>query len=95
MALTPHLDALVGLRYDRVEKARTAVEADARYVESPGFELNDAGRIAGVDAHYVSANVTYRESNPGPVFRQWSVNLESPSRRVVDRRLAWGRYARE
>lgn len=49
---------------------------NAQYIgESPGFELNDAGRIAGVDSHYVNANLTYRETTPGPVFRQWSINL--------------------
>lgn len=46
-------------------------------VESPGFELNDLGRISGVDQISADATITYRETTPGRVFRQWSVNAST------------------
>lgn len=47
---------------------------------SPGFETNDAGRLRRADEITASANLWYRETDPGVLFRQyafgaWSWNL--------------------
>ncbi len=42
--------------------------------ESPGLELNDAGRIAQADGISVNSSVTYRETRPGRVFRAYSIS---------------------
>jgi hypothetical protein len=43
--------------------------------ESPGFELNDAGRLGAADDVDFQAGLRYRENEPGPVFRNYSVAL--------------------
>ncbi|HEX8274176.1 MAG TPA: DUF5916 domain-containing protein [Longimicrobiaceae bacterium] len=40
--------------------------------ESPGFELNDAGRISTADDLGLYGELRYRETRPGPVFRRWT-----------------------
>src|SRR6185503_9107030 len=44
--------------------------------ESPGFELNDLGRISTADGKTTVAQVTYRETSPGKLLRNYSVSLE-------------------
>ncbi|MGH7663634.1 MAG: DUF5916 domain-containing protein [Gemmatimonadaceae bacterium] len=44
---------------------------------SPGFELNDAGRISNVDGRFFYGNLRYRETTPGTWFRSYSVALSS------------------
>ncbi|HEX9579566.1 MAG TPA: DUF5916 domain-containing protein [Gemmatimonadales bacterium] len=51
-------------------------DADA-FIESPGLELNDAGRIATADGGGAFASVTYRETRPGSVFQNYSIRLGS------------------
>ncbi len=41
--------------------------------ESPGFELNDAGRISGADDIDSWASLTYRETAPGRALRNYSL----------------------
>lgn len=48
--------------------------------ESPGFEINDAGRLQSADDVESWAWIEYRETEPGAVFHAWKINL-------------WGRYA--
>lgn len=45
--------------------------------ETPGFELNDLGRLGGADDIDVSGGATYRVTRPGRLFRQWSANLSA------------------
>lgn len=45
-------------------------------VESPGFELNDIGRLNGSDDIDVDGGLTYRETTPGRRFHRWAVRLE-------------------
>lgn len=45
------------------------------YQEAPGFELNDVGRLGGTDDRGISANVRYRESTPGRLFRSYEAGL--------------------
>lgn len=42
--------------------------------ESPGFELNDAGRLSTSDDLDAWANLQYRETEPGRFFRNWSID---------------------
>jgi Domain of unknown function (DUF5916) len=44
-------------------------------VESPGFELNDIGRLLSVDQITVNGGLTYRETRTGRLFRNWSVEV--------------------
>ncbi len=44
-------------------------------VESPGFELNDIGRLNGSDDIDVAGSLTYRETSPGRRFHRWSMRL--------------------
>lgn len=43
--------------------------------ESPGFELNDAGRLGGADDVDWSAGLRYRENEPGTLFRSYSAAI--------------------
>ena len=45
------------------------------YQEAPGFELNDVGRLGGTDDRGVSANLRYRQSTPGKLFRSYDLGL--------------------
>lgn len=45
--------------------------------ESPGFELNDLGRLSSADDIGVEAAVNFRETRPGKVFRFYRVGLFS------------------
>lgn len=76
--LDPTRTALSGYRAIlelRRNRGRHWLWSTSYILESPGFELNDAGRIANVDSHYVSGSLTYRQTRPGRIFRQWSFNV--------------------
>ncbi len=45
--------------------------------DSPNFELNDVGVIRQADDIATWGNVTYRETNPGRTFRNYSLNLST------------------
>ncbi len=45
--------------------------------QSPGFETNDQGRLSRADQIEFSANLQRRETDPGPVFRNWSVGVRA------------------
>jgi hypothetical protein len=42
-------------------------------LESPGFELNDAGQLASADDIDAYFNLRWRETRPGSVFRRFSI----------------------
>ncbi|CAN5625939.1 hypothetical protein BH23GEM7_BH23GEM7_08870 [soil metagenome] len=44
---------------------------------SPGFELNDVGRLGSGDEVFGYANLRYRETQPGPVLRSYVVGVTS------------------
>lgn len=46
-------------------------------VESPGFELNDAGQLNGADDIDAWTNLTLRETTPGRALRDWRVDLSA------------------
>ncbi|HEX2095409.1 MAG TPA: DUF5916 domain-containing protein [Longimicrobiaceae bacterium] len=43
------------------------------WAESPGFELNDLGRLGDTDNIFTGGGVTYNRSDPGPLARQWQL----------------------
>ncbi|TFG46508.1 MAG: hypothetical protein E4H41_02000 [Gemmatimonadales bacterium] len=43
--------------------------------ESPGFELNDAGRLSNADDIDAEVNVNYRENTPGKTFQNYRFGL--------------------
>jgi hypothetical protein len=45
------------------------------WMDSPGFEINDAGRLGRADDIAAWANLSYRQTEPGPVFRNWDVGV--------------------
>jgi hypothetical protein len=45
------------------------------YQEAPAYELNDVGRLGTADDRGVSADIRYRESKPGKIFRQFDVGV--------------------
>jgi hypothetical protein len=44
---------------------------------SPGFEINDAGFAGRADEAFGYANLRYRETQPGSVFRNYDIGLSS------------------
>ena len=40
---------------------------------SPGFEINDVGRLSSADDVDFNADIQIRETQPGPLFRNWRV----------------------
>jgi hypothetical protein len=54
---------------------------DIDYFEQrPGVELNDAGRMGSADNRNLSANLRYRETQPGRVFRRYQVGVHQEQR---------------
>ncbi len=45
-------------------------------VETPGFDLNDAGILSTADEIDVDGMLTYRETTPGDLFRSYSITLQ-------------------
>ena len=56
-------------------------------IESPEFEPNDLGRLSFSGDIQSSANVTYRETQPGPVFRSYEVELNTEATSYYDLNL--------
>lgn len=46
-------------------------------LESPGFELNDAGRLSSADERALFGRLLYRETEPGRLFRSYSLEVAS------------------
>lgn len=47
--------------------------------ESPGFDINDAGRLRKADRIEAEGQLEYRETQPGSTFQQFSVKTEARS----------------
>jgi len=45
------------------------------WAESPGFELNDCGILSSADDFNTWGNLRYRETNPGKLFREYTLAL--------------------
>ncbi|MEE8573184.1 MAG: DUF5916 domain-containing protein, partial [Gemmatimonadota bacterium] len=46
---------------------------------SPGFDINDAGRLRKADRIEGEAQLEYRETQPGPTFQEFSIKTEARS----------------
>lgn len=46
-------------------------------VRTPGFEINDVGQLFSADDVDVEATLTWRETEPGPLLRGYSLSLNS------------------
>ena len=62
-------------------------------LESPGFEINDVGRLRSADDIRFSGRLTYRETVPGEFYYQYAVNL-SASQELDFGGVGTGRYTR-
>ena len=73
------------------------------YVESPGFDPNDAGRLGSADGRGGLAEIRYRETRPGKRFYSYQVELETGGEwnnggdrqyayTLVDARQTWRNY---
>ena len=67
-----------GLGLARINGRHWLWEASVDFT-SPGFELNDAGRLVTADDVTGNAALRYRENSPGPVLRSYMVSLASPN----------------
>jgi hypothetical protein len=47
--------------------------------ESPGFDINDAGRLRKADRIEGEAQLQFRETQPGPTFQDYSIQAEARS----------------
>jgi hypothetical protein len=47
------------------------------WFDSPGFEINDLGQLGRADEINAWGGVNYRQTNPGPVFRNWAFGVWS------------------
>lgn len=45
------------------------------WADSPGFEINDVGRLGRADDVRQWSNVSYNDTEPGKLFRRWNVGL--------------------
>jgi hypothetical protein len=58
--------------------------------ESPGFELNDAGRLSTADGITGEVYLRYRETQPGTLLRSYSVQLSQENEWNYDRDRQFG-----
>jgi hypothetical protein len=68
----------LGARVERVSGEHWLWNASANVV-SPGFELNDVGRLNTADDLGAAVGLTYRETNPGRLLRNWELGLAADS----------------
>ena len=45
-------------------------------VESPSFDTNDIGRLRAADGTSIRTDLSYRETQPGRLFRNYSINVQ-------------------
>ncbi|MFN2433383.1 MAG: DUF5916 domain-containing protein [Gemmatimonadota bacterium] len=62
------------LRFRKVSGGHWRAEAGV-WGDSPGLELNDAGRLGRADDIALWGNLRYREDEPGPLLRNYSIGL--------------------
>lgn len=77
--LDPTLTALGGysvqLNFDRVSGRHWLWGANSK-LDSENFETNDYAQLNGADGILSNANLRYRETRPGKVFRNYSLNTD-------------------
>ena len=77
--LDPTLTSLGGwsaqLNFDRVSGRHWLWGANTK-IDSENFEVNDFAQLNGADGLLTNANLRYRETTPGRVFRSYSLNTD-------------------
>ncbi len=68
----------VGINHSKLSGRHWLWDVDF-YQESPGFELNDVGRLGGSDDRGVSGDVRYRETAAGGGFRSYEIGVSGYS----------------
>lgn len=64
----------VGLGHSKVSGAHWLWDVDL-LAKSPGYEINDIGRLGSADDRTLLANLRYRETKPGDLVHNWYVGL--------------------
>jgi hypothetical protein len=64
-----------GVSAERTSGRHWLWEASVDFI-SPEFEVNDLGRLSTADLLSTSAELQYRETSPGRLFRSWAVGVE-------------------
>jgi len=64
----------VGINHSKLSGAHWLWDIDL-VAESPGYEINDVGRLGGADDRDLSANLRYRETKRGRFLHNWDVGL--------------------
>lgn len=65
-----------GVRAERTGGRHWLWQASAEFT-SPEFEINDVGRLSRSDEISTSAEIEYRETQPGRLFRNYSLSFET------------------
>ena len=92
--LDPSLTALKGVSvqtsFNRVSGVHWLWGASSK-VDSSGFETNDIAQLGGADGLLNNANLRYRETRPGKVFRAYALNTDVQRDSTVRGLLQTGR----
>jgi hypothetical protein len=64
----------VGINHSKLSGEHWLWDIDL-IAESPGYEINDIGRLGGSDDQGVYTNLRYRETKRGALFHRWDVGL--------------------
>jgi len=64
----------IGINHSKVSGAHWLWDIDI-VAESPGYEINDLGRLGGADDRDVLTNLRYRETKRGRFLHNWDVGL--------------------
>jgi Domain of unknown function (DUF5916) len=77
--LDPTLTSMAGwstqFNFDRVSGVHWLWGANTK-IDSENFEVNDFAQLNGADGLLTNANLRYRETRPGKVFRNYSLNTD-------------------
>jgi hypothetical protein len=57
---------------------------------SPGFELNDLGALGRADQFFGYGNLRYRETQPGPLFRDYEIGVSTENAFNFGGTRTWG-----
>ncbi len=94
--LDPTLTRLGGwsvqLNFDRLSGRHWLWGGNTK-IDSENFETNDLAILNGADGWLSNANIRYRETQPGRVFRAWSIQLDGNTDTTL-RGLIQAGYAR-
>jgi hypothetical protein len=90
--LDPTLTSLAGwtvqANFDRVS-GRHWLFGTSTKIDSENFETNDFAQLTGADGLTISGNLRYRETQPGKVFRSYSIGFDVSN----DSTLRWLRQS--